>query len=408
MRKITYLLCLFLIFLVPWEDSISTTGVGSLARLMGLVVAAFWLATLLMDGKFRKPQLFHALVLLFFLWNFISMFWSLNTENTLQRIKTYSQIFILILIYWEMFRKPEELNAGLQAYVLGAYVLVASTIYNFLVGNVAVKYEGRYSASGVNAVDVALILTLGLPIAARLFFAARDGKQAPLLKALNLLYMPLSVFAVILTGSRTSLITAIPFGIYILGAQQIKFDRKIFILAVLFISILVFLPFIPSSILDRLGSIGTSIGEGDLGGRMNLWWRAIVVLAKHPIVGIGSGAVVSSIGSAVHNTFISVATETGFIGSILFLSILGVAIYQAVHLPKELSGLWLAILMTWSIGVLSLSWEFRKLTWIVLSFVIIESSFREQLPVQDAGILSSAGTRRLSELQESAAKSNLP
>ena len=138
---------------------------------MGFVVAGFWLATIVIEGRFRKPHLFHVLVLLFFLWNFLSLFWSSGADYTIQRIKTYSQIFLLLLIYWDLFQKPEELRAGLQAYVFGAYVLVVSTIYNYLAGNVAVQYEGRYSATGVNANDVALILILGMPIAMQLLFS---------------------------------------------------------------------------------------------------------------------------------------------------------------------------------------------------------------------------------------------
>ena len=380
---------------------------GSLARLVGFVVAGFWLGTIILEGKFRKPHLFHALVLFFFLWNFVSVFWSSDTESTIQRIKTYSQIFLLMLIYWDVFQKPEDLLAGLQAYVLGAYVLIVGTIYNYLAGNIAVKYEGRYSATGVNAVDLALTLVLGLPIAMQLFFVAYRDKKGTLLQLVNLLYLPLSIFSVALTGSRTSIIAIIPFAVFMIGTQQIKVERKILIFVILLISLWVLLPFIPESVIHRLGSIGSSIGEGDLGGRINLWWESIVVLAKHPIAGIGSGAVASNIGSAVHNTFISVIAETGFIGFILFLSVLGTVIYKAVHLPKETSGLWLTILVTWAIGVLSLSWEFRKLTWIILSFVIIESSFSERLHAQDIKILSSRGTRQSPELHESAAKSNL-
>src|SRR5690349_10013164 len=223
MRKVTYLSSLILVFLIPWEDSISTLSLGSLAKLMGVLVAGLWLATILVEGKFRKPHLFHVLLFLFFMWNFISVFWTLDIEATLQRIKTYSQIFILMLIYWEVFQKPEELMAGLQAFICGAYILVASTIYNFMLGNVAIAYEGRYSATGVNAVDQALILMIGLPIAIQLFFTARHNRQGGLLKLMNLLYIPLSIFTIILTGSRTSLVAIIPFGVFLVGTQQIKF-----------------------------------------------------------------------------------------------------------------------------------------------------------------------------------------
>jgi hypothetical protein len=51
--------------------------------------------------------------------------------------------------------------------------------------------------------------------------------------------------------------------------------------------------------------------------------------------------------------------------------------------------------MTWIIGVNSLSWEFRKLTWIILTFVVLESSTSAPLETQDPKKLSS-GSRRLS------------
>ena len=41
----------------------------------------------------------------------------------------------------------------------------------------------------------------------------------------------------------------------------------------------------------------------------------------------------------------------------------------------EIQALWVAIFLSWVIGVSSLSWEFRKLTWVFLNFIIIEGSF---------------------------------
>ena len=282
-------------------------------------------------------------------------------------------------IYWEVFQKPQELIAGLQAYIFGAYVLVGSTIYNYISGIVAVEYEGRYSATGVNAVDMTLILMIGLPIAMQLFFAASHDKRGTVLRIVNLMFIPLAIFAILLTGSRTSLIAIIPFGIFVIGAEQIKLDKKILVFFLLLISLMLLIPFVPSSVIDRLGTIGESISTGDLGGRLDLWREAIAVLADRPLLGVGSGAIDPIIGSAVHNTFISVAADTGAMGFILFLAILGIFVYHAVWLPKGTSGLWLAIFMTWLIGVLSLSWDVKKLTWILLNFIIIEGNVGEQL-----------------------------
>jgi O-antigen ligase len=404
-RKIAYISSLLLIFLIPWEDSISTLGLGSPARLMGFVVACLWFSTIIMEGKFRKPQLFHILVLLFFLWNFVSLFWSFDIENTIQRIKTYSQIFLLLLIYWDLFQKPEDLMAGLEAYIFGAYVLIFSTIYNYWAGNVAVQYEGRYSATGVNANDVVLFLIFGLPMSLafsmQLLFAVQRNIKGALLQTVNLLYIPLSIFSIILTGGRTSIIAIIPFVIFIISTQRIKVERKLLIFVILLVSFFALFPFIPQSVIDRIGTIGNSISEADLGGRVIMWRKSITVLAQNPMLGVGSGAIDNIIGGAVHNTVISVATDTGFIGFVLFLAILGLVAYRVVKLPKRTSALWTVVFATWVIGMLSLSWEFRKITWIILSFVIIESNFGEQVSELEKNINFSGDIRRTFKSGES-------
>ncbi len=403
-RKLTYLSTLLLIFVLPWEDSISVVGLGSLARLMGFIVAGLWLGMVIVDGKFRRPNLFHVLVLLFILWNFVTLFWSFDIEDSLQRIKTYGQIFLLLLIYWDIYRKPQELMAGLQAYIFGAYVLIGSTIYNYLTNSIAVQYEGRYSATGINANDVALILILGmpigLPIAMQLLFVVKKNMAGILLRVIDILYIPLSIFAIFLTGSRTSLIAVIPFILFIIATQRIKVERKVLIFAILLFSILVILPFIPQSLIDRIGTIGSSISQADMGGRVTMWQRSIVVFAQYPIFGIGSGAVDHLIGGAVHNTLLSVSAETGIIGLVLFLSILGLVVYDVFRLPRKTSGLWLAIFTTWAIGALSLSWEFRKLTWIILNFMIIESSLGKETNESSVEVNSFENTRRSFESRE--------
>ena len=95
---------------------------------------------------------------------------------------------------------------------------------------------------------------------------------------------------------------------------------------------------------------------------------------QHSVLGLGSGTLVSTIGSAAHNTFVSVAAETGFVGFVLFCSILAVVFIQALNVPNGNSGIWVAIFLTWIIGVSSLSWEFRKLTWLFLDFIVIQGN----------------------------------
>ncbi len=199
MRKITFWLSLVMIFIIPWEDTLSITAIGSLSRLIGLIAGGFWLLTVLSEGKFRKPHPFHVFVLLFFLWNIISYMWSADPDGTITRITTYVQIFLMLLVIWEIYRKPADLMASLQAYVFGSYVCIGSALYNYLHGRIAVAFEVRYSATGVNANDLSLLLLLGIPLAWHLYHQL--DKKKGILRFINLCYIPLSIFAILLSGT---------------------------------------------------------------------------------------------------------------------------------------------------------------------------------------------------------------
>jgi O-antigen ligase len=391
MRKIAFWLSLLLIFIIPWEDSFSLVEIGSLARLIGLIVAGFWLVTILIEGRFRKPNIFHAFVLLFFLWNTLSYLWSIDISRTMDRITTYAQIFILMIILWDLYQKPADLIAGLQAYILGAYVSITSTMINYFNGIIAVNYEVRYSATGVNAVDLSLLLLLGLPLAWHLFVRP-DRKKNTILKIVNICYIPIAIFTIFLTGSRTSLFAIVPAAIYILWPKRASFGRFVSAIIVLIVSIFFFRSILPSSVIERLSTAANSAQYADLSGRVTLWRETIDVFSEHSFIGSGSGTLFTpvGIGADSHNTFLSVLAETGVVGFLLFIIILALVVNQTIRLPSGYYGLWLATLSVWAIGVLSLTWEFRKPTWIFLNFVIIEGSsiYKELQSQEDKSLIS--------------------
>jgi O-antigen ligase len=323
-----------------------------------------------------------------------------DVAGSIERIQTYGQIFLFVLVFWEIFQKPDELMTGLQAYVLGAYVLVGGTFYNYINGIVAVEFEGRYSAPGVNAVDMALMLILAMPVAMHLVLAAGQGKQSFLFKFINLAYIPLAIFTLALTGSRTSLLAIIPFAFYLALSPQIRLQRKILVGAGLLIALIALIPLIPESLIGRLSTIGTSIAGADIGGRVDIWREAIAILGRHPLVGIGGGALDSTIGTAAHNTYVSVATETGIIGFVIFLAVLGVTLAQTMRLSAGRSSLWIALFMTWAIGVLSLSWEFRKVTWLVMIFVVLGCNLIAEPQPEPAALPISTALRQPLEVQK--------
>jgi O-antigen ligase len=401
MRKIAFWLSLVLIFILPWEDSVSinTTGspdqAASLAKYIGFGVAGFWFWTILLEGRFRKFHLFHAFVLFFFLLNITSYLWSPDTYSTSFKVKTYAQILLLVLIFWELYQKPSEVKAGLQAYVFGGYVLIGSTILNYVNGIAAVNYEARFSATGVNAVELAVLLLLGLPFAWHLFSTA-DKQKGLLLRIINLAYLPLSIFAAFLTGSRTGLFAVVPALIFISWPKKANMGRLLQNFLILLVLLVVVWSFIPSSVTARLDTASASIGSADLGKRVPLWFEALKVFIEHPILGNGSGTLPGKIGSEAHNTPFSILGETGLAGFFLFVSVLLIVFNKIIKMPGEYKGLWLATLCIWVIGSSLLTWEYKKVTWILLSLAVINSScIHEQIRLQkDKLEFSRAKTRQ--------------
>ena len=377
MRRILFWLAVLLIFMIPWQDMIMIEALGSLARLMGFVVAGFWMVVLILRSRMRKPHAFHILAILFILWNVISIYWTQSYDDTMVRIRTFIQLFILVFIIWDLFRTPDDLVKGLQAYVLGSWVAIASAIINYINGTEFRLYTaGRYTATGINPVDFVLILALGLPLAWYLAVNSATGLGKNILRLVNFAFIPAALFAMLLTGGRTALFVILPALFYIfITSSRLKVSTRIVILVALVVALMILLPYLPQSTLERLSTVQSSIASADLGGRVYIWKTAISLFVKYPILGIGSGAFrsVSDFKSFANNTFLSVLVETGFIGFVFFGLALLVVLYQAFHQPKQFTLLWLTVLLIWTIGVSTLTWEQTKPTWLFLSLVVVSA-----------------------------------
>jgi O-antigen ligase len=316
------------------------------------------------------------------LFNVASLFWTVSYETTIIRVITYLQLAILTWILWDLFTTPASLRQAMQFFILGAYLTIASQLINFATGQTISAYNaGRFSGAGQNAGEFALILSLTLPLAWHLAITQEPGAGAVALRIVNFTYIPLALFATVLTASRTSLLTNIPGLLYIVGTlSKIKRVYRIMIFIVFVTSMILIQPVIPQATLDRLSTIGASIEEMDLGGRAQLWKGSFAIFLKHPYIGIGSDALSApdQLGSFAHNTFLSIMAELGLVGLFLFLCSLLIVIYQALRQPKQYSFLWITVIAIWLMGVSTLTWEYTKSTWFYLNLVIISAGIYSQ------------------------------
>jgi len=288
------------------------------------------------------------------------------------------------------------------AFILGAYITIIDTVNNFISGQIISQWEyGRYTGGGQNAVELALILSLCIPIAWYLAANQKATRTGKWIKIICFSFLPASLFAIILTASRTALLAITPGAIYIVTSfRQLKPGYRYLGFIFLILIMLVGQSLVPQATLARLATIGTSITTGELGGRGALWSQGIQIFYDHPLLGIGSGSTVSpdQLGAFIHNTFLSVLVELGILGLLIFLCLIGCAVIQAWKHPVPERVLWLTILSVWIIGVLSLTWEYTKPTWLFLSFVAISAGTINQQEVSDN---NSLGKEQQSSLQKS-------
>jgi O-antigen ligase len=353
---------------IPWENSIQVQSIGTISRLIGLLTAAIWMLAVVVEGNIRRPGLFHGLVTAFVAWSALSLFWSVDPPATVRVVWTYIQLLVLVYLLWDLYQTPQRIRAGLQAYVLGAYVAVSSIVFNLVMDRAGTV--SRYTVEGFNADTAGLLLAIGMPIAWGLAMLQTRDQRGGLLRWLNLTYMPLALLGIALTATRTALIATLPailFAIASLGRLTAGKRAIIGLFAVA--GMMAVIPLIPHTSVERFLTTGSEIATGALGGRGHIWKVGLQTYAAHPVLGVGAGAfkVAVGIGKVAHNTFISILVELGIVGISLFLGIVGVAVVQALKHPLWGVRFWLTLLMIWAIAASSLTWEIRKQTWLVLT-----------------------------------------
>jgi len=377
MRKITYWLTLVLIFTVPMENIVSIPGLGRVSKIAGLVVAVFWIATVLNSGRFRKPHPFHLVVLLYVIWNALSIFWSVDPNATVPYVRTFVQLFVMVYIIWEMVTTHEALRPAIQAYILGAWITAGSLIASYLLYGAA-EYQRRFTVGTFQLNDVGLIIALGIHLAVYMAVAETSGPLSQVLRWINLAYIPTAIVTVMFTGDRAATVGILPALWYVLfSVLRIRISVRMLGLAAVVAGLFVLmLPLIPEKTIGRLSTV-SQIAGGDLGGRGVLWREAFETFTEHPLLGVGAGAYRTSAGKLTHNLSLDLLAELGVVGFGLFWLILFMAA-KSVRAKKEFKGLWWSLLTTWLVGAHAYNFEDKKQTWLFLGLIVASAVLPER------------------------------
>ena len=380
MKEFAYRLSLLVIFLIPVGEFINT-AFGTASRLGGVLLGGVWLAAVVSSGAFRRLSHFHVATAVFVLWNVASVLWSIDAESSLERFFSYIRMLVLTVILWDLYTSSERVRWGLQTFVLGAYLPVLSTIYNFVMG--ASQSWTRFSSSGNNANSTAIVIAIAMPIAWHLASSKGEGRSVTALKPFNYAFIPLAVLAVALTGTRFAVVMSVPTLIFCVTTFG-RLKPRMRALAFVFLGIALFqvAKVIPEASVERLGSTAEEMVSGDLNSRTVFWREGIQVWSDHPLLGIGANTfpLATPSGRSAHNSFLEILVELGIIGLVLFGIVLTIAVAGVFRQPTSDAYFWLTVFTVWLLGNLPLNFAHTRVTWFLLAFAVASSALPTREP----------------------------
>jgi len=379
-RAAYLLMCGFLIA-IPW-DELSQLGGYAIARYLGL--ASFGLTVLRIGaaGHVRKLSYLHALMLGFAGLSVLSLLWTVDPEATAERVGTYSQLLLLVWLIWESAPTSDRVTGLLQSYVLGNVVAASLTLHNFTQGTTAGQLsalqgeegwdESRFSITGINENDLGLMLAMALPM--MMYLAVHLERKAA--RLMCWLVFVICLVATLLTGSRGALGSLLVACVMLpLTIRKLPAGQKAIAVCACVAAVALGIALIPQNIWNRLFALSSELSEGTLTHRTVIWAAGWSVFRDHAFLGVGSGAhafavlPIVDIAYVAHNTFFSVLVELGVCGFLVFAGLLASMVFCVSSLRYLEKCLWFTVLATWSVGVMALTWEYRKPTWVMFGLL---------------------------------------
>lgn len=385
-QKIAYWSVLAFILTLPVEGTLRIPFFGRVSQAMGFVLAVVWIIAVTKRGGLRRLHIFHGALALFLLWSGLTLFWSVDAHISIKGFITQAQILGMLVIVWDVLRTRAQVEAALQAYVVGAYLAAAGIISTF-VTSPEPEYAAhrRYSLGTFEVDGIALILALGIPAA--WYLAIHQGRwhQGLVMRLGNFAYLPAAAFAMALTGTRGAAVASIPSAIFVIwsiwrstGRTRVVAATAIGVAAVLVIA------FAPPELLGRIGSAADNLtAAGDRSE--TIWTRSFQVFHENPIAGVGldvhrqavpigfhitEGVAHSSFGKEAHNTLISILVETGLIGLLLFGGATFLLVREVARLRGPDARYWICQLAVIAIDSQTLSLEDSKAVWLFLGLAV--------------------------------------
>jgi O-antigen ligase len=382
MRSIIRRLLWVFAFTVPWEGVVAFPGVGTPSRVVGTATLVAALVTTVAKGRFRKPHVIFGFASAVIAFSTLSLLWTISYPDTIRLVWTSVQVLGSVWVVQEFAETREEQQSLLVAFCLGELVPLAGVLNTFMTGATMGSEHDRYTTTGFNADDLGLTLVIGIPIAWHLMMSYA-GTFRPIVRAIALIYFVVAPVGILLSGTRGAMLAGVvALSIVPLTLPQ-RSLRSFFLITTLLVVVAgAAAVVVPERTWARALTIRAEVLEGGkMSGRTAIWEAGIAVFPERPLLGAGAGAygaavepVMNTNRIGAHNLLLGLLVEQGIIGLSIYVALLGACAVAIVRMPPPERKLWAALMLSWLVGVSSLHWEYRKVTWLLFGLVAAQSA----------------------------------
>jgi O-antigen ligase len=379
-----------LVAALPFESALKFGAVASGIKALGLLTFVSLALALLTDQELFErfarlwQQPLALAVLAFVLWIAVSILWADNKGNTLGAMVTFLGLFGLMVVV--SLLEGRYLVLAWAALVFGAALSVPAGYILPVPEGSDMAVSGRFGPGGAGPDSYGCRVAIA-------FFA---GYFALLRRhrVIACLLAPVFLYGIFATESRTALIAlaAAPLLALFVPRMAARLGWRIlpvYVVGAAALAVFLALPSVGQSAQERYVTLSQIQSEETWNGRWSLWQGGLDVFASHPILGVGEGnfseaamehsvtvqahsARKEHVAGIAHNMLLSIASQLGLVGLILFLGILFFAFKAAVPIAQRSglgTGVFLGLIVSMIAG-LTLTWELDKSLYVLFGSVL--------------------------------------
>jgi O-antigen ligase len=382
---------LLLVAALPFEVVIKFGSAASGMKALALLTFVSLALALLTDQKLFErfarlwQQPLALAVLAFVLWISASILWASAKGEALRATTSFLGLLGLVVVIGLLERR--YLVLVWAALALSAALSVPAGYLLPVPEGSDMAVTGRFGPGGAGPNSYACLVAIALLVA---YFGLPRRHRT-----IAYLLLPVFLYGIFATGSRTGAIALVATPLLALFVPRLAARLGWRLLPMYAVGagaiamILLVFPSVGEPALERIMTLSQVESEETWTGRWDNWQGALDVFASHPISGVGAGNYAEAamdysetvqehsvrkdkLSGATHNVVLSVATQLGLVGLILYAGVLFFAFKTAVPISQKEdlgTGILLGLIVAMIAGMAQ-PWENDKIVYVLLGSVL--------------------------------------